>query len=500
MSHDATELAAMIRARKASSLEATQAAIHRIEELNPRLNAVVTPLFEEALAQARRRDVLPSRGSSVGPLHGVPIVIKDLFDFLSGVRNTFGSRALAQFVPNETSAHVARLEQAGAVILGKTNTPEFGHKGVTDNRLFGPTSSPFDLSRNAGGSSGGSAAAVAAGMVPLAQGSDAGGSVRIPAAWCGVVGLKPSFGRIPNTGGPNAFGTHTPFVHVGALARTVRDAALMSQAMIGPHNRDPFSLPDDALNLLEAVNREVSGLRVAFSPDWGVFAVEQQIRDVARSAVLALADAGAHVEEPRFSLPASQDELAALWRRQVGVLYAQFFAALQAGGVNVDVNDENVAPVEVAEMVQYGKRASALEAGQDEWLRTRIWHAIQDLFDEYDLVATPTVSCPPVKNAADGRTLGPAEVAGVRVERCIGWCLTHPVNFTGHPAASIPAGVTTEGLPVGLQLIGRRYCDGTVVAAGRAIEERRPWHGHLARACTALSQPSQPAERRYEAR
>jgi amidase/aspartyl-tRNA(Asn)/glutamyl-tRNA(Gln) amidotransferase subunit A len=235
-------------------------------------------------------------------------------------------------------------------------------------------------------------------------------------------------------------------------------------------------------------------LRVAYSADWGVFAVEQQIRDAAKSAALSLADAGAHVEEPPFSLPASQDELALLWKRQVGVLYAEFFAALQAAGVHVDVNDVDVAPVEVAEMVEYGKRASALEAGRDQWLRTRIWHAIQDLFDKYDLVATPTVSCRPVKNAADGRTLGPAEVAGVEVERCIGWCLTHPVNFTGHPAASVPAGVTSDGLPAGLQLIGRRYCDGLVVAACRAIEDRLPWLGRLERAWNELSRPAQADE------
>src|SRR5688572_18153666 len=197
---DATEMAWQLRERKLSANEAVRAAIERIERFNPAVNAVVTTTFDLAINAAERADALAAAGDWLGPLHGVPILIKDLFDFRAGMRNTFGCRALSHFVPDQTVAHVARLEAAGAIILGKTNTPEFGHKGTTDNKLFGPTRCPFDLERNAGGSSGGSAAAVAVGMVPVAQGSDAGGSIRIPSAWCGVVGLKLSYGRVPNTG------------------------------------------------------------------------------------------------------------------------------------------------------------------------------------------------------------------------------------------------------------------------------------------------------------
>ena len=196
---DATELARQLRERDVSADEVVCASIVRIERLNPAVNAVVTTTFDLALEAAERADKLASAGNWLGPLHGVPILIKDLYDFRAGIRNTFGCPAMVDFVPDQTVAYIDRLEGAGAIILGKTNTPEFGHKGTTDNRLFGPTRCPFDLSRNAGGSSGGSAAAVAVGMVPLAQGSDAGGSIRIPAAWCGVVGFKPSYGRVPNT-------------------------------------------------------------------------------------------------------------------------------------------------------------------------------------------------------------------------------------------------------------------------------------------------------------
>ncbi|MCA9189166.1 MAG: amidase, partial [Planctomycetales bacterium] len=240
---DAVSLSSWLRSGRCSALELTHAAIDRIEQTNGVLNAVVTKAYDAAIAAAKKADDAAGSGQWLGPLHGIPILIKDLFDFRQGIRNTFGCRATKEFVPDTTMTHIARLEEAGAVIVGKTNTPEFGHKGITDNLLFGPTATPFDHSRNAGGSSGGSAAAVAAGMVPLAQGSDAGGSIRIPAAWCGVLGVKLSFGRVPNTGSVNAFGSGAPFVHAGPLARTVRDAALMAQIMAGPHSGDPLSVP-----------------------------------------------------------------------------------------------------------------------------------------------------------------------------------------------------------------------------------------------------------------
>jgi amidase/aspartyl-tRNA(Asn)/glutamyl-tRNA(Gln) amidotransferase subunit A len=231
--------------------------------------------------------------------------------------------------------------------------------------------------------------------------------------------------------------------------------------------------------------RSPHGLRVAYSPAFGVFAVEKDVSETCRHAVNALCDAGMIVEEDPFSLPCSQDELAWLWRRQVGVCYAEFFAALEAAGTDLDLDDDDV-PSEVRDMARYGQRVTALETRKDSWLRTRVLFAIEDLFERYDLLVTPTVSCLPVANAADGRTLGPSTVDGTSVERCIGWCLTHPINFTGHPAASVPAGLSAEGLPVGLQIIGRRHQDASVLGACRAIEQRRPWLKDLERACAAL--------------
>ncbi|HEX2474943.1 MAG TPA: amidase, partial [Lacipirellulaceae bacterium] len=375
---DATELALQLRSGAISALEAVRAAIDRIERINPAVNAVVTTAFEEALSAAERADRLASRNQWLGPLHGVPILIKDLFDFRTGIRNTFGCRATANFVPDQTVAHIARLEAAGTIILGKTNTPEFGHKGTTDNRLFGPTRCPFDLSRNAGGSSGGSAAAVATGMVPLAQGSDAGGSIRIPAAWCGIVGFKPSFGRIPNTGAPNAFCSHTPFVHSGPLARTVRDAALMAQVMSGPHEDDPFSLPHDGMNLLAALEQDARTLRLAYSRDLGVFVVEPAVAQVVDECVAELRRSGLRIDDIEARLPLDQGELAALWLREVGVLYLEMFDNMAAGGLDLSSKFPDDIPEPVHSMVESARQASALDVRHDEMLRTKIWRAVQE--------------------------------------------------------------------------------------------------------------------------
>lgn len=492
---DATSMAQRLRDRQVSAVELTQAAIGRIEQRNPLVNAVVTTCFDEALAAAARADQLAQANQWLGPLHGVPILIKDLFDFRAGMRNTFGCRATASFVPDFTLVHVGRLEQAGAIVLGKTNTPEFGHKGTTDNLLFGPTSTPFDLDRNAGGSSGGSAAAVAAGLVPLAQGSDAGGSVRIPAAWCGVVGFKPTFGRIPLMGGGNAFGFHTPFVHAGPLTRTVRDAARMAQVMSGPHPDDPFSLPDDGMNLLDAAEADAGGLRIAYSRNLGVFAVEPAVAVVVDDAVRSLDAAGLHVDEVELNLPLNQDELAELWLRQIGVMYLEMFESMAQTGPDLLADFSDDIPEPIHAMVAGARRASALDLRRDDALRTLVWRTIQSTFADYDILLTPTVGALPVPNAADGQTLGPSQVAGRAVERCIGWCLTHPFNFTGHPAASVPAGLAEGGLPVGLQVIGRRFADEQVISLSSKLELVRPWLADLQAAVERLDARAQKGVR-----
>ncbi len=480
----AVELASQIRNRERSPVAVIEETLTQINQYNNRTNAFVTVLEDEARERAQEAEAALDRGELFGPLHGVPIAIKDLFDFKAGVRNTMGSAPFAEFVPETTAPYIERLEAAGAIVVGKTNTPEMGHKGVTDNQLFGPTSTPFDLNRNAGGSSGGSAAAVADGLVPIAQGSDGGGSVRIPAAFTGTVGIKPSYGLVPQVARPDGFGTHTPFTHAGPLTRTVEDAALMLEVMVGPHDRDPMSVPATPVNYVDAVSNGITDWTIAYSPDLDTFAIDDQVARVVDTAVEAFETAGATVEQVKIGWDVTQEELAQLWLREIATLNHSNVIGFKKQGIDLLEDHRDELTPEYATLLERTQAMTMREHKRDEHRRTQIFDAIQDIFASYDLLVTPTLSVPPVKNNNNpgGETLGPATVDGTEVERLIGWCLTHPFNFTGHPAASVPAGLTEDGLPVGLQIIGDRYDETAVFAGAGAFERVRPWHDTYPRA------------------
>jgi amidase/aspartyl-tRNA(Asn)/glutamyl-tRNA(Gln) amidotransferase subunit A len=471
----ASEIAQHIRQRNLSPVEVVDAFLQRIDARNGDLNAYIHVLHASAREAAKRAEQALTSDVPLGPLHGVPLAIKDLAAFKQGCPHTFGSKPFADFVPEQNAVFVDQLERAGAIVLGKTNTPEFGHKGVTDNLLFGPTCNPFDRSKNAGGSSGGSAAAVAAGLTCLAQGSDAGGSIRIPAAWCGVYGFKASYGRIPMVSRPNAFQTHTPFIHVGPLTRTVADAALMLSVMAGEDARDPLSLPGASPPYVAATRQSIRGCKIAYSPTFDVFPVDARVRDVIDQAVGAFETAGAVVEEVRLGLKRSQAELADLWVRQLAVIYAEFAATFKRQGMDLLAEHRADLTPAFAEMIEQGQDISAVDYRLDDHIRTEVYDAVQTCFDTYDLLLTPTLATPPVDNASDRNTVGPTQINGESVNPLIGWCLTYPINYTGHPAASIPAGLDAEGLPVGLQIIGPRFADELVLAASGAFERLRPW-------------------------
>ena len=470
----AVELARRLRDREISAVEVADTFLRRIDSENGRINAFTTVTYDLALEKAKQCDEAAAAGQSLGVLHGVPVAIKDLFDFRAGVRTTFGSLPLKDHVPDETTLYVQRLEDAGAVIVGKTNAPEFGHKGVTDNFVAGPTKNPFDVTRNSGGSSGGAAAAVAAGMVPLAQGTDGGGSVRIPASWCGVYGIKPSAGRVADIARPNALVCSSPFSSVGTLGRSVEDAALMLSAMAGPHPRDPLSLPASATSLAQVSRDGLRGKRVAFSPDLGGFPVDPSVAEVVLESLRSLESAGAVVEPVQVRLPADQLELAELWGRLMGVLYSDSLAAVSAFGVELLRDHLDELTPAFRDMLVAAQTRTVMAARADERLRTAVLDAVQDAFDGYDFLVTPTLAITAVVNRDDGLTTGPTEVCGVPVDPSIGWCLTYPFNFTGHPAASVPAGLA-DGLPVGLQIIGQQHDDAGVLAASAAFETHSPW-------------------------
>jgi amidase/aspartyl-tRNA(Asn)/glutamyl-tRNA(Gln) amidotransferase subunit A len=470
----ASELALRIRRRDLSPVEVVDACIARIEARNPSLNALVFYGFDDARKAARAAEQAVMSGAELGPLHGVPCAIKDLFDFKPGWKATFGGiRALKDFVSDKHCAFAERIEQAGAILVGKTNSPVMGFRGTCDNYLFGPTRNPFDLTRNSGGSSGGSAAAVADGLLPFAEGTDGGGSIRIPSSWCGVYGYKASFGRVPFFAGPNAFGSTVPFLFEGPITRTVEDAALALTALAGYHPRDPYTL-DEQVDFSAATRRGIKGWKIAYSPNLDVFPVDPAVAEVVAQAVRAFEEAGAEVEEVEVGITRPKQELSDLWCRLITPGSIHAFELFKAGGIDLLADHRDDLPPEFLKWFERGLSYSTLDLLRDQALRSEVYHAIQGVLNRYDLLITPTLACTAARNADDGNTVGPSTVAGETVDPLIGWCLTYPINFTGHPAASIPAGLA-DGLPVGMQIVGRRYADADVLAASAVFERLRPW-------------------------
>src|SRR5271166_824419 len=470
----ATEIADCIRRRALSPVEIVDACIARIELRNPSLNAFVFEGFDDARGEAKKAEAAVMSGVATGPLHGVPSAIKDLFDFKPGWPFTFGGvRAMKDCVAQWHCVFAERVEKAGAILLGKTNSPTMGLRGTCDNYLFGPSRNPFDVRKNTGGSSGGSAAAVADGLVPFAEGTDAGGSIRIPAAWCNVVGLKPSFGRVPVVMRPNAFAGDTPFVFEGPISRTVEDAALALNALAGYDPRDPFAIETNE-DFLAATRRSIKGWKVAYSPDLDVFPVEPAIRKTVDEAVRSFADAGAAVEEVRLGLKRSQRELSDSWTRLMMPLNIGALEGMKAFGIDLMGRHRDDFPPDYLQRIDAGRSLSAMDLAGDQAIRSEVYDAIRDVLASHEILASPTLAAMPVDNAANGETRGPTHLDGVEVDPLIGWCLTYPTNFSGHPSASVPAGLS-GGLPVGMQLIGRRYADRDVLAAAASFERLRPW-------------------------
>lgn len=474
----ATELTDRITSGGLSPTTVVDAHLDRIAERNDRTNAYVNVLHDRARKRAREAERAIANDERWGSLHGVPVAIKDLSP-IAGVRTTNGSKLFADNVGNKDAILVERLRNAGAILIGKTNACEFGHKGTTDNRLFGPTSTPFDLNLNAGGSSGGSAAAVADGVATVAMGGDGGGSIRIPAACCGVYGFVPSFGRVPHEVRPNAFNEHTPFVRRGPLTRTVGDAAAVMEVVAGPDPRDPFSIPEDGTEYINAVERDINDLSVAYSPDLGLFPVQAGMRDVLDDAVDALSAAGADITAVDPPFDRSLKELFEVWKIIWESMYAGMAEDLRATGFNPLGDRRSELSSVFAEGLETGLELDVTDLKRANIARTEIRDTLQSVYTDHDLLVTATTTRPPVENTDE--TIGPETVGGEFVGSPIGWCLTYPFNLVENPSASVPAGLDRDGLPVGLQLVGDRFEDETVLAASAAIERERSWRAEYLR-------------------
>jgi aspartyl-tRNA(Asn)/glutamyl-tRNA(Gln) amidotransferase subunit A len=455
----ATTLRDMIAAKQISPVELMDAVLERAERLNPSLNFICTWTAETARSRAKKAEAAVMKGQRLKPLTGLPVTLKDLL-FTKGVKTMAGSHIFADRVPDVEAPAAERLAKAGAISIGKTTVCELGWKGCGDSPLTGISHNPWKRGFNAGGSSTGAAIGAAAGIGPLHQGSDGAGSVRMPAGFCGVYGIKPSFGRVP----AYPQGAVDQISHIGPLTRTVADAALMLNAMAGPDDRDATSLESRPPNYLKDLDRGIKDLKIAFSPNLGYLRVDEEVAEPVAKAAHAFAALGAHVEEvadPGWGNPTDMELL----------FYSTWYAA-SLGPILAKWRDK-MDPGLVA-LTEAGMGHSAAEYMRQRMRRFEYYDKVQQFFRRYDLLLTPTLSIA----AFTAGTLIPAHWPQHPWD-WLRWAgFSYPFNLTWNPAATCPCGFTPAGLPVGIQIVGPRFQDARVLQASRAFETARPWAQH----------------------
>jgi len=447
------EMARLIRTKKLSAREVLTAHLKQIERVNPKVNAIVTLVPELAAAAAAKADEMQARKEPLGPLHGLPVAHKDLLE-TRGIRTTFGSPLYKDNVPAVDDLVVERMRRAGAIIVGKTNTPEFGSGSQTFNTIFGATHNPYDLTKTCGGSSGGAAVALACGLVPVASGSDTGGSLRNPAAFCNVVGFRPSIGRVPN---PNAAFAWSTLSTSGCLGRSVADLALGLSTITGPDARAPLSINEPGERFARPLDRSFKGVRVAWFKDLGGVPFDSRVRAIVEGHRKTFESLGCIVEqaEPDFA-PA-----------EVAFRILRAWGSANTYGARLREHPEAFKDTLKGE-IEEGLRLTASDIGRAETAHGLLWRRFQAFLEKYEYFVLPTTQLPPF----DVNTPYPTEIAGVKFDNYIDWMKScWYISATGNPAASVPGGFTREGLPVGVQIVGRNKEDFAVLQIAHAFEQ-----------------------------
>ncbi len=449
----ATELARRIQAKDLSAKEVMEAHLAQIELVNPKVNAIVTFLPEQAMEEAIAADETLAQGREVGPLHGLPVAHKDLVP-TRGIRTTSGSLVFKDFVPEEDGLIVERLKKAGAITIGKTNTPEFGAGSQTYNEVLGETLNPYDLSKTCGGSSGGAAVALACGMLPIADGSDMGGSLRNPASFCNVVGFRPSPGRVPTW--PELVGWF-PLTVEGPMGRTVQDTALMLSAISGPDARSPIAITEPASLFSRPLERDLKGVRIAWSRDLGGLPVDPRVTAVIEAQRPVFESLGCLVDdaEPDFT---DADEVFKVWRAWRFEL---------AFGELLQTHRDQLKDT-VVWNIEEGVKLSGSQLGKAERKRTEVYHRVRKFMETYEFLILPVSQVPPF----DVKDRYVTEINGIKMDTYIDWMKScYYITVTGLPAISVPCGFTPEGLPVGVQIVGRHQDDFGVLQLAYAFEQ-----------------------------
>jgi amidase len=449
----ATEMAANIRAGHLSAREVMQAHLARIEAINLKVNAIVTLHAEQAMEAAAAADEAQARGEPLGPLHGLPVAHKDLM-LTKGMRTTFGSKVHEHFIPAKSALLVERQQQAGAISIGKTNTPEYGAGAQTFNAVFGATRNPYDLSKTCGGSSGGSAVALATGMVALADGTDMGGSLRCPASFNNVVGLRPSVGRVPDVPALGGWGNLSV---CGPMARTVEDVALYLSVMAGPSPRDPLSISEDGARFRAPLARDFKGTRIAWSSDIGGLPVDKRVTRALDAQRQVFEQLGCSVEEACPDLRDAQE---------VFMTLRAYAMELQLGAI-MDQHP-GVLKEAIVWNIEAGRKLNGTQLARAEKLRTALFERMHRFMQTYDFIVFPVNQVPPFPVEQQYVT----EIDGVKMESYIDWMRScFLVTSTTHPAISVPCGFTDEGLPVGMQIVGRHCGEFELLQIAHAFEQ-----------------------------
>jgi len=449
----AVEMARLIRAKKLSAREVLAAHLKQIERVNPQVNAIVTLAPEMAAEAAAKADERQARKEQLGPLHGLPVAHKDLVE-TRGIRTTFGSPLYKDYIPTENDLIVERLRSAGAISIGKTNTPEFGSGSQTFNAVFGATRNPYDLTKTCGGSSGGAAVALACGLVPVADGSDTGGSLRNPAAFCNVVGFRPSIGRVPN---PKASFAWFTLSTSGCLGRSTADLALVLSTIAGPDSRAPLSINEAGQRFARPLDRSFKGVRVAWFKDLGGLPFDARVRTVVDGHRKTFESLGCIVEqaEPDFALAEITFRVLRAWN------------SANTYGTRLREHPDAFKDT-LKDEIEEGLRLTGMDVARAETAHGQLWRRFQAFLGKYEYFILPTTQLPPF----DVSLPYPTEIAGVKLENYIDWMKScWYISVTGNPAISVPGGFTPDGLPVGVQIVGRDREDFSVLQLGHAFEQ-----------------------------
>lgn len=468
----ALEIGELVNNREITPTEILDYFFKRIEDRNKDINAVVYLKKEEAYQRAKELEERLNKGEYIGPFAGVPFLLKDFLPSKKGWTNSKGGVKSLISVDEDNSTFCTAMEEAGGIAIGKSNAPSFGFRGTTDNKLYGPTSTPFNVLYNAGGSSGGSASAIADGLVPIAEGGDAGGSIRIPASYNNCFGYKASIGTIPDVTRPDAFCATHPYCFNGGITKTVKDSATLLNYMAKYDPRDPLSRDKGDIDYLKEIKKDIFHFKIGYTLDFDMYPVEEEIKENFLRRIEELKKAGFNLEEVHFKFHHSLDEFSNIWLKSISVDTAIEFKIKEENGFKLIKEDY---PEEFLYWKDIASNLGIMDFYNFNLAKTDVYDAFNEVLSKYDLILSPVAASMQPLNTNDRNTKGIAVINGVKVEPLIGFAMTYLINFIGNPSASIPLGIGDNNLPIGLQIIGRRYKDEDVLAFSYQYEKLFPW-------------------------